>query len=123
MKELRRRSSIGSIGGAKSDRGDGYVLADVARTDGHRLRRLEPLRGDQGPAGGGPHPRNLVDQRKALANQLRATLKAYWPGAAAIFVDVDAEICLAFLTRYLTPESAARLGEARLASFLTQLVI
>ena len=40
MKDFRRRDGIG---GAKSDRGDGSVLADVARTDGHRLRRLEPL--------------------------------------------------------------------------------
>src|SRR4029450_11868601 len=37
-----------------------------------------------------------------------------------IFADVDSEICLAFLERYPTPASAARLGEARLASFLTQ---
>jgi transposase len=40
MKDLRRRYAVG---GAKSDRGDCYVLADVARTDGHRLRRLAPL--------------------------------------------------------------------------------
>jgi hypothetical protein len=28
---------------AKSDPGDSYKLADYLRTDGHRLRRLEPL--------------------------------------------------------------------------------
>jgi transposase len=32
--------------GAKSDPGDSYKLADYLRTDGHRLRRLEP--GDPG---------------------------------------------------------------------------
>src|ERR671912_613221 len=34
--------------GAKSDRGDAFMLADYARTDGHRLRRVEP--------GGPGHP-------------------------------------------------------------------
>src|ERR671931_412582 len=29
--------------GAKSDPGDSYKLADYLRTDGHRLRRLEPM--------------------------------------------------------------------------------
>ena len=29
--------------GAKSDPGDSYKLADYLRTDGHRLRRLEPV--------------------------------------------------------------------------------
>jgi transposase len=118
MKDLRRRYAIG---GAKSDRGDCYVLADVARTDGHRLRRLEPLSEQTKALRAVVRTRDdLIDQRRGLANQLRATLEAYWPGAAAIFADVDSEICLAFLTRYPTPESAARLTETRLASFLTK---
>jgi hypothetical protein len=29
--------------GAKSDLGDAFMLADYARTDGHRLRRVEPV--------------------------------------------------------------------------------
>jgi transposase len=32
----------GGASGAKSDPGDSYKLADYLRTDGHRLRRLEP---------------------------------------------------------------------------------
>jgi transposase len=63
---------------------------------------------------------DLVAQRVALANQLRALLERFWPGAAAIFADVDSPIALAFLTRYPTPHSAARLGEKRLAQFLGQ---
>jgi transposase len=62
----------------------------------------------------------LVAQRLALANQLRALLERFWPGAAVIFADVDSPIALAFLTRYPTPHSAARLGEKRLAQFLGQ---
>jgi transposase len=118
MKDLWRRYGIG---GATSDRADGYVLAEVTRTDGHRLRRLEPLSPQTRTLRAVVRTRDdLVCQRRALANQLRATLEAYWPGAAAIFADVDSEICLAFLERYPTPASAARLTETRLASFLTK---
>jgi transposase len=118
MKDLRRRYAVG---GAKSDRGDSYVLADVARTDGHRRRRLEPLsEHTRAPRAVVRTRDDLVDQRRALANQLRATLAASWPGAGAIVADVDSEICLAFLERSPTSESAARLTETRLTSFLTK---
>jgi transposase len=43
-----------------------------------------------------------------------------WPGAKAVFPDVEREIALAFLERYPTPESAAGLGERRMAAFLTR---
>ncbi|MBI2238031.1 MAG: IS110 family transposase [Actinobacteria bacterium] len=116
MKDLRRRYAVG---GAKSDPGDAYVIADVARTDGHRLRRLEPLSEHTRALRSVVRTRDdLVDQRVALGNQLRACLEAYWPGAAVIFADVDSEICLAFLERYPTPEAAAHLGDVRLGSFL-----
>ena len=116
MKDLRRRYAVG---GAKSDPGDAYVIADVARTDGHRLRRLEPLSEQTRALRSVVRTRDdLVNQRVALGNQLRSCLEAYWPGAAVIFADVCSEICLAFLERYPTPESATRLGELRLGSFL-----
>jgi transposase len=63
---------------------------------------------------------DLVATRVALANQLRATLESFWPGAAAIFADIDSPIALAFLARYPTPQSAGRLGMKRLAAFLAQ---
>ena len=116
MKDLRRRYGVG---GAKSDPGDAYVIADVTRTDGHRLRRLEPLSEQTRALRSVVRARgDLVDQRVALGNQLRACLQAYWPGAAVIFADVCSEIALAFVERYPTPDAAARLGEVRLASFL-----
>jgi transposase len=118
MKDLRRRYAVG---GAKSDPGDAYVIADVARTDGHRLRRLEPLSEQTRALRSVVRARDdLVDQRVALSNQLRSCLEAYWPGAAVIFADVCSEICLGFVERYPTPESAARLAEVRLGSFLKQ---
>jgi len=105
--------------GSKSDPGDAYRLADLLRTDQHRLRALRPL---------DPATRELqalvrlrndhVAARVAASNQLAALLAQHWPGAAAIFGRLDSEIALNFLERYPTLESTARLGEARLASFL-----
>lgn len=106
---------------AKSDAGDAYLLADLLRTDGHRFRPLAPssdaLKALRALVRGRDH---LVAQRVALANQLRSLLDSFWPGAAAIFADIDSPIALAFLRRYPTPASAARLGEKRLAAFLAQ---
>ena len=104
--------------GAKSDPGDSYKLADYLRTDGHRLRRLEPIE---------PGLRELqalvrlrddqVRTRTATINQLTATLDADWPGPTNLFRSLASEIALAFLTDYPTPHAAAHLGEARMAAF------
>ena len=103
---------------AKSDPGDSWKLADYLRTDGHRLRRLEPL--DAATA----EIRSLgrlrdghVEANVAATNQLAALLARHWPGAAAIFGRLDSEIALAFLDDYPTPASAARLGESRMKMF------
>jgi len=103
---------------AKSDPGDSFKLADYLRTEGHRLRRLEP------PARETAELRALVRMRDdhvvakvAAANQLGALLARHWPGAAAVFARLDSEIALDFLDDYPTPASAARLGEARMAMF------
>src|SRR5213080_938993 len=110
-----------SAAGAKSDPGDAFILADLLRTDGHRFRPLHPPSDDTRALRALVRGRDdLVAQRIALANQLRALLERFWPGAAAIFADVDSPIALAFLDRYPTPESAERLGEKRLAQFLAQ---
>lgn len=107
--------------GGKDDRGDAYLLADVLRTDGHRFRPLKPASDEVKALRALVRTRDdLVAERVALANQLRALLESFWPGAAAIFADVDSPIALAFISRYPTPHSAARLGEKRLASFLAQ---
>lgn len=105
--------------GGKCDRGDAYLLADLLRTDGHRLRTLSP-EGDEIRALQSlvRTREDLIGSRVALANQLRALLESFWPGAATIFTEIDSPIALAFLDRYPSPHSAARLGEKRLASFL-----
>lgn len=107
--------------GGKSDLGDSYLLADVLRTDGHRFRALTPQSDRIKALRALVRTRDdLVAERVGLANQLRALLESYWPGAAAIFADVDSPIALAFVQRYPTPRSASKLGEKRLGSFLAQ---
>jgi transposase len=107
------------MSGAKSDGADARLLADLLRTDGHRLRPLRPqpdgLRALRALVRGRD---DLVAARVQLANQLRAVLDGYWPGAAAVFADIDSPIALAFIRRYPTPASARGLGERRLAGFL-----
>lgn len=107
--------------GGKSDPGDAYMLADVLRTDGHRFRPLQPCTDPIKALRALVRTRDdLVAERIAAANRLRSLLDSFWPGAGAIFADIDSPIALAFLQRYPTPDSAARLGEKRLASFLAQ---
>jgi transposase len=107
--------------GGKSDASDAYVLADLLRTDGHRFKALSPqddqilalralVRGRD----------DLVATRVQLANQLRTLLESFWPGAAAVFADIDSQVALAFVERYPTPESAKALGLKRMASFCAQ---
>jgi transposase len=107
--------------GGKSDPGDAYMLADILRTDGHRFRPLMAVSDEIKALRALVRGRNdLVAQRVAFGNQLRSLLEGFWPGAAAIFATIDSPIALAFIGRYLTPDSASRLGEKRLASFMAQ---
>jgi len=104
--------------GAKSDASDAYLLADLLRTDGHRFKPLAPQGDDIRALRALVRGRDdLIATRVQLANQLRALLESFWPGAAVIFAEIDSPIALAFLQRYPTPESAAHLGPKRLAAF------
>jgi transposase len=86
--------------GGKSDPGDAYVLADILRTDGHRFRPLQPCSDEIKALRALVRARDdLVAERVALANRLRSLLDGFWPGAAAIFADVDSPIALSFLRR------------------------
>lgn len=107
--------------GGKSDTSDAYLLADLLRTDGHRFKPLVPegdeIRALRALVRGRD---DLVATRVQLANQLRALLESFWPGAAEVFAEVDSPIGLAFIQRYPTPEAASRLGPKRIAAFCAQ---
>ncbi len=109
------------LSGAKSDPGDAEVIADYLRQRRGRLRELQPFSAETRALRAVVRSRtDLVDQRVAAANQLEAILDAFWPGAKAVFADIWSPIALDFLERYPTPASAGRLGEARMAAFLTK---
>jgi len=105
----------------KTDRFDSFVLCELARTDAHRFAALAPS-GDETMALRAlvRTREDLVGARVGLANQLRAQLDAFWPGAAAIFADIDSPIALAFLERYPAPGDARGLGRKRLEGFLAR---
>lgn len=108
-----------SAAGGKSDDFDSFVLAELARTDSHRFRVLAPDSDQTKALRAMTRAReDLIGARVALANELRAQLGCFWPGAAKIFADIDSPIALAFLARYPSPIDARGLGEQRLAGFL-----
>ena len=115
VKAARARFAVAH---GKSDRFDAYVLAELARTDAHRFRALVPDTDETKALRALTRSReDLVGIRVELANQLRAQLETFWPGAL-IFAEVDSPIGLAFIARYPSPQDARGLGERRMAAFL-----
>ncbi len=103
---------------AKTDAGDSMKLADYLRTDGHLLPRLEPT--EQATLDLQALTRTRADHvetRVGAVNQLAALLDAHWPGGKAVFANLDSDIAMAFLERYPTPGSAARLTAGRLEAW------
>jgi transposase len=109
-----------SVAHGKSDRFDAFVLAELARTDAHRLRVIRPDSDETRALRALSRTReDLVEARVALANQLRAQLEAFWPGAL-VFAHVDSPTSLAFLKRCPSPADAKGLGPKRLAGWLAR---
>jgi transposase len=119
VKGLRSRYS-GS--GAKSDAGDAYLLADVLRTDGHRLTALtQDSEATQVLRALSRTRKQLVESRVGLVNQLQAELERCFPGAIGLFARLDSDVAIAFLRRYPTQHAASRLTRARFAAFLRRI--
>jgi len=94
--------------GGKSDRFDAFVLCELARTDHHRFRVLEPDSDQTKALRALTRAReDLVGTRTALTNQLRAELARFWPGPLGLFRDLHSRISLAFLERYPSPRTRA----------------
>jgi transposase len=106
------------LSGAKSDAGDAAVIAEYLRLRAHKLKAAAPYSDQTKALRAVVRARgDLVEMRVAATNQLSALLEAHWPGAKAIFADVESPISLEFLTCYPTPAAAAHLGEKRIAAF------
>jgi transposase len=119
VKSLRSRYRAS---GAKSDPADAYLLADVLRTDGHRLAALtedsEPTKVLRALS---RTRKDVVEARVALCNQLQAQLERCFPGAIGLFHELHSPTAIAFLRRYPTSHAAAGLTQAKLAAFLRRL--
>jgi len=116
VKALRTRYGTA---GNKDDRGDAFILADVLRTDGHRLRPLRPDSPETVTLRATVRARkDLVQTRIRLAQQLRAHLELVYPGAVGLFADLDSPIALRFLLRFPSATKAAWLSPKRMAAWL-----
>lgn len=110
-----------TVSGAKSDRGDAKVLADLVRTDRHNHRPaavdselLESIkvlaRGHQ----------NLIWTRQRLTNQLRSTLRDCYPAALAAFDDLAHPDALAVLAKAPTGAQGRQLSTSQIRSALAR---
>ncbi|HEV7863463.1 MAG TPA: IS110 family transposase [Acidimicrobiia bacterium] len=108
-----------STSGAKSDPGDARVLAELARTDRHNHR---PIAGDSDLAEAvkvlARAHQGLVWSRKRQLNQLRSTLREFYPAALAAFDELSSADALAVLAVAPTPSLGRGLSQSKLASVL-----
>lgn len=95
---------------SKSDSFDAYVLAELVRTDHPRLRALEPnsAQAQELKMLTRDHYR-LVRQKSRLLNQIKVTLKEYYPRPLEVFSDLESKIALDFLEQYPTPRALSDL--------------
>lgn len=116
VKALRTRYGTA---GNKDDRADAYLLADVLRTDGHRLRSLRPDAPETVTLRSTVRARkDLVGTKVRLTQQLRAQLELVFPGAVGLFADLDSPIALRFLLRFPSAAKAAWLSPKRMGAWL-----
>jgi hypothetical protein len=106
--------------GAKSDRGDAKVLADLVRTDRHNHRQVA---GDSDLAEAvkvvARSHQSAVWSRQRQVNALRSALREYFPAALAAFgTDLAAGDAVAVLAVAPTPQAGRALSRAKIASVL-----
>jgi transposase len=107
------------VSGAKSDRGDSHMLADMVRTDSHQLRAVA---GDSPGAGAvkavARTHKTLIWERTRHIQRLRYQLREYFPAALAAFEDLDAADTLELLAKAPDPARAAKLTRAQISAAL-----
>ena len=107
--------------GARDDQSDGYLLADILRTDRGRLQPWHPdsleTRQMRAKVSWIAH---LTRASTRLSNRLRAVLLRYYPAGLQVFPDLSSQIALQFIQTFPTPEAAADLSYAQFADFARQ---
>jgi transposase len=108
-----------STSGAKSDPGDARVLAELARTDAHNHRSIA---GDSELAEAvkvlARAHQSLIWTRQRQTNQLRSTLREFYPGALSCLDDLTSGDALGVLAVAPTPTLGRALSRAKIASAL-----
>ena len=108
-----------STSGAKSDPGDAKVLADLARTDAHNHRAVA---GDSDLAEAvkvlARAHQSLIWTRQRQLNQLRSTLREFYPAALDAFEQLGHSDALAVLAVAPTPELGRQLSRSKIAAAL-----
>lgn len=105
--------------GAKSDPGDALVLAELARTDCHNHR---PVAGDTELAEtvkvlARTH-QSLIWTRQRQVNQLRSTLREFYPAALEAFPELGHHDALAVLAIASTPALGRQASRSKIAAAL-----
>lgn len=107
-----------SSSGAKDDKRDGQLIAEVLRTD---RGRLQPWRPDkpltQQIRAKVNQVQFLTKQKVRYSNRLRALLLRYYPAALEIFGLWTSQISLSFIEQYPTPQAAEKLKLADFEAF------
>jgi hypothetical protein len=105
--------------GAKSDPGDARTLADLARVDGHNHR---PIAGDSDLAEAvkilARAHQSLIWTRQRQGNQLRSTLREFYPAALEAFTSLTSPDALAVLAVAPTPTLGRALSRSKIAASL-----
>ena len=108
-----------STSGAKSDPGDAKVLADLARTDAHNHRRVA---GDSELAEAvkvlARAHQSMIWSRQRQTNQLRSTLREFYPAALDAFDELAGRDALAVLAVAPTPTAGKLLSRSKIAAVL-----
>jgi transposase len=108
-----------STSGAKSDPGDARVLADLARTDAHNHRAVagDSELGEAIKVLARAH-QSMIWTRQRQTNQLRSTLREFYPAALDAFDDLAGRDALAVLTIAPTPTTGRGLSRSKIAAAL-----
>ncbi len=108
-----------STSGAKSDPGDAKILADLARTDAHNHR---PIAGDSELGEAikvlARAHQSMIWTRRRQTNQLRSTLREFYPGALEAFDELAGRDALAILTIASTPTAGRLLSISKIQATL-----
>ena len=113
------------LSGAKSDKADARMLADVVRTDRHNHR---PFAGNSDLSEGvkvlAREHQSLIHNRQTLVNHLRSTLRNYYPGILVAFPgfasssERDSQDAMAVLEKAPTPALGRKLTAGQITTAL-----